>query len=392
MSSPPTSPPVRRPRKWLFRLVALGLVLLFALSILEIGLRLIPAAQMRIRGGRIALPLNQKTEFRNTTISKVDPIVTQTRNSLGFRGEDPPSDLKQRLSIVTVGGSTTECYYLSDDRTWSEQLRKRLSDFPKLWLNNAGLDGHTTFGHAMLFDQYLAELRPRCLLFLIGANDVGREQSADVDERLRRDQGTRNPLSRCYFWIVEHSAVAALCDNVRRTTQARAAGVHHQDINHAQLQWNAAQGPEHTDSEAAAVLEEHRTRFLPGYCQRVESLLKRCRDHQIVPVLITQPALFGPGIDPETGVDLARVAVGKYNGSLQWQILEIYNDVTREVAKAEGVTLIDLAREMGRSSRFYYDYYHFTNDGAEEVARIISIPLKETLQREFPEFTPGTTP
>lgn len=366
--------------------MALGLGLIAALLVLEVGLRFIPAAQMRIRGGRIALPLNQKTEFRNTTISKVDPVVTQTRNSLGFRGENPPPDLANRLSIVTVGGSTTECYYLSDDKTWPEQLKRQLQkSCPNLWLNNAGLDGHTTFGHAMLFDQYLVELRPKCLVFLIGINDVGRENAAGVDERLRRDQGTKNRLAQIYFWVVEHSVVAALCDNLRRTAQARVAGVHHQDINHGELKWNESQGRQHSPDEVQLILTKHRTDYLPGYRQRVEALLDRCREHNILPVLVTQPALFGPGIDPDTGVDLSRVAVGDLSGDLQWQILELYNEVTRAVALDQHVTLIDLAHSLPHDSRLYYDYYHFTNAGAAEVASIVAKPLIEALQRRFPE-------
>ena len=106
-----------------------------------------------------------------------------------------------------------------------------------------------------------------------------------------------------------------------------------------------------------------------------------------MPVLMTQPALFGPGIDPETGVDLSRVAVGDHRGGLQWQILELYNDVTRQVARDKRVTLIDLAHDMPHDSRFYYDYYHFTNAGAAQVAQIVSEPLQQALRMQFPELS-----
>lgn len=56
--------------------------------------------------------------------------------------------LKSYLTIISVGGSTTECFYISDDKTWTHILGMKLkSVFTRVWINNAGLDGHSTFGH-----------------------------------------------------------------------------------------------------------------------------------------------------------------------------------------------------------------------------------------------------
>ena len=42
-----------------------------------------------------------------------------------------------------------------------------------MWVNNAGLDGATTYRHLILMEDYVAQLRPKVVLFLIGINDVG---------------------------------------------------------------------------------------------------------------------------------------------------------------------------------------------------------------------------
>ena len=52
-------------------------------------------------------------------------------------------------------------------------------DITKIWLNNAGLDGHSTFGHIILFKDYIVKLKPKIILFLVGANDVGRNEYSD---------------------------------------------------------------------------------------------------------------------------------------------------------------------------------------------------------------------
>ena len=100
-----------------------------------------------VRGNEISLPSNITYVTTNNLASKLDKRIVHTKNSLGFRGEDPPADLEGTLSIIAVGGSTTESRSLSDEKEWVFILRKELSNhFDPLWINNAGLDGHSTFG------------------------------------------------------------------------------------------------------------------------------------------------------------------------------------------------------------------------------------------------------
>jgi len=71
---------------------------------------------------------------------------------------------------------------------------------------------------------------------------------------------------------------------------------------------------------------------------------------------------------------------GRGNGTLEWRLLELYNDVTRRVAVAQGLLLIDLARELPKDSRLFYDFLHFTNEGAAKVAEIVAQHLVPRLR------------
>ena len=109
------------------------------------------------------------------------------------------------------------------------------------------------------------------------------------------------------------------------------------------------------------------------------------RDDQ--PVLVTQPTLYGPGTDPVTGVNLSTVKLGDdLNGGLMFKVVDLYNDVTRRVAQKDGVLLIDLARELPRNSAYYYDYLHYTEPGAAEVAGIVDRHLAPFLAARYPSF------
>jgi lysophospholipase L1-like esterase len=126
------------------------------------------------------------------------------------------------------------------------------------------------------------------------------------------------------------------------------------------------------EKQIEEVKEEHRKKYLKSYAIRLTKLIELSRKNNIEPVLITQPYLLGKGIDDRTRVDLATVeANSSANGELAWEILELYNDVVRKVGQDHQVLVIDLARELPKSSRIFYDYFHYTNEGSVEIANII---------------------
>ena len=383
MTSPPQD--MSRRRRLLFRCAAILAGFSVSFVSLEVVFCFYKPFELRVRGGRISLPMNCTTVFSNHSFSKIDPQVIQTRNSLGFRGKDPPADFSKHLTIVTIGGSTTECFYLSDDRTWPARLGVKLAEkVPHVWINNAGLDGHSTHGHLYLLDQYVASLQPQIALFLIGLNDVGNQGPLTFDKRLERTahQG-RNVVEKSYFFVLQHSAVLSLLDNFRRYRKAARAGLTHANVDHHQLVLDAGNTRETSAEEWSQLLEQHRAKYLPHYEQRVRQLVKTCRTQSIEPVLLTQPALYGPAMDDVTQVDLRLVNVHGMSGSTRWKVLELYNDVTRKVARQERLLLIDLAAQMPKSSRYYYDYHHFTNEGADAVADLIDDELTVFLKRHF---------
>jgi lysophospholipase L1-like esterase len=360
-------------------LFVLGCVI--ALLVAEAFLRLYDPLGPRLWGDRIALPRNQRQVIRNTKNRRLPETIVYSRNSIGLRGPEPPSPFAPALTVIAVGGSTTESRYQSDDDTWPARVGVLLAPhFNGLWLNNAGLDGHSTYGHLLLLDQYLVSLRPRVLVFLVGINDVGREGPKPADDELREAEGT-SLLTR----LARRSAVAATIQNLGRTEDARQARL----FTFGDLNLNRLEHLTYSGRRPEKALAEHRASYVPGYRDRLRSIVKVCRRAGIVPVLITQPALYGPVVDDRTGVDLGTMVVNdkqKINGALAWDILELYNDTTREVGRTEEVAVVELARTLPKSSRLFYDFVHFTDAGAREVAAIIAPPLCQALTGALPSF------
>jgi hypothetical protein len=124
-------------------------------------------------------------------------------------------------------------------------------------------------------------------------------------------------------------------------------------------------------------------------------LMAVTRASGITPVLITQPALFGDATDDVTQADLGRVSIEIYrqmNGHIAWRMLESYNDVTRKLGQSQNIAVIDLARQLPKSSRYFYDYIHYGKEGAQAVGRIVEQSLCPTLKAGWPQFTAGECP
>jgi hypothetical protein len=64
---------------------------------------------------------------------------------------------------------------------------------------------------------------------------------------------------------------------------------------------------------------------------------------------------------------LGKIYVDNVDGDTAWIILELYNDITRIVARNLKVKLIDLASRLPKSSHYFYDTIYFTNEGATKI-------------------------
>lgn len=341
---------------------------------LEIALRIYNPLPFRVRGDHIVLPVHQSYTISHPDAVRMDRVTHVVKNSLGFRGPEPPRDWSKRFTVLTIGGSTTECRFLSDGNTWTDQLTRRVTAVrPDVWINNAGFEGHSTFGHLVLLREFVISMRPKMAIFLTGYNDMKLASARPIDNEL-------NPQNlsighRVLTFLADHSEVGAVGENFIRMRRTYEAGVRTTEVRLDELV------PRPLDDEKMnAILEQHRSGFLAGYARRLADLVETSRRNGIEPVLMTQPALYGDVVDPSSGVALDTAAIGLSNGRVEWHSLELYNDVTRRLSQEAGVRLVDLAQELPKDSRYFTDWVHYTNDGAKLVGDIVFRHLEPWIQ------------
>ena len=353
-------------------------LLVFTLIVAEILLQIYDPFPSSIVGDKIILTPNYNKVFRNKVLNQaMDSMIIYKRNSIGFRGDEPPRPFGSALSIVAIGGSTTECMFISEGKTWEDVLQKKLRiKFPALWINNAGFSGHSTFGHIILLHDYIGALKPHICLFLVGANDLGRSdlRANDSDFSLTRQK-----------WLLDLAKRSKLVNAMLTITRNHLAKEKTVADNYAfsltkniplQLYDSVIQNA--VDAESL---------LLRNYDSRLKELIRLCRLNNIEPVFITQPSLVGEGIDSLTGVNLATYRLNDTtNGKQYWKRLELYNNETIKVAKASNTFVIDLAHELPKSSIYFYDMSHFNIPGCEKVAELVAESLDPYLQQKYPEY------
>ena len=65
------------------------------------------------------------------------------------------------VKAIVVGGSTTECFFVTENKAWPQVFQQETRrNNPKFWVNNAGLNGHSTFGHLILLKDIIVKQKP----------------------------------------------------------------------------------------------------------------------------------------------------------------------------------------------------------------------------------------
>lgn len=343
-------------KKFINSILSLSIGVIIAFILAEVVLHIYNPFPSRIRGNEILLKANlSKTMVLDPPVPGLDTVFTHEVNELGFRGESWPTKPDERLKMIVVGGSTTECSMQSNEKTWPAKMKNRLKKaIPNVWVNNAGLDGCSTYGHIILMKDYIVDLKPDYALFLVGVNDRGKANFDHEDGFLakRNESFVRTLLKK--------SELITIIDNLYKSYQAHAVQLgHHFNTTQDDVEEIAAT----TDSTVIASntasraekLQFHEA-YLPTYLARIDSITKLCTANNIVPVFITQPLLDGV---TSTG----------------WQVMELYNHALLDYCKKNNIFAIDLADAMPKEKALYYDNMHYTNKGADMVGSIVADSL-----------------
>jgi lysophospholipase L1-like esterase len=290
--------------------------------------------------------------------------VRYTRDRHGLRSS---CTSPARMQLVTLGGSTADQVYIDDEQTWQEVLRRDLNAaLPglRLCVANAGVDGHTTFGHIEALHHWLPkipELRPRAVLLYLGINDAAmRLQKGAMDEA--DATGWVDGLKRA---VKNNSALYRAALRLKPPAQDPPVFAAHRLIDASQLQYTSAAT---TDG-----IEELVVRNTAAFRTRLRTLLEQIERIGAKPVCVSQPSIIYKQVDRSwVGIPKVFTYEGKvYNGLDYRSSLLALNRVMAQDCPAAGGWYIDL-ESMPFFAGDFYDGVHMTPSGAARAGAYLA--------------------
>jgi lysophospholipase L1-like esterase len=328
--------------------------------------------------------LGQTPPFSTTFVSgpirgvSTDRVVFSA-NRYGF--PYPESRMTRRsddeVRIGVVGGSTVECAALEEGKRWPAVLERRLAEAmpgrPVTALN-MGIGAQGTRTHLATVAQHAVKLDLDYLVFLLGANDLFRVDSADA--MLRSDAFAPRGC-RC------------LKPFLLRFQLVRRLHVLYHRLKGTEFYVNLHEPGKPYFADLIAerlsfpVLPTARLaispRALDDYELNIVSLAGLAGAHGITPIFATQPMLWKPDMTAaEDSVDWLRGLAfddGKtyrVPAAEQARALETLNRRLLETCARRGLKCIDVEKKVPRTLDYFYDSLHLTEAGAERVAQEVA--------------------
>jgi lysophospholipase L1-like esterase len=268
------------------------------------------------------------------------------------------------INILTVGGSTTDLRYISDNRTYQAVLQNLLNSTTdkEICISNAGVDGHSTFGHIASFTDWfplIPNLKPKYILFYVGINDAGIRD----DPSKGYDQKVESELMK---QLRERSAIYSLlktADNLLIEKTRRPYAGHKikqpRDIDYTE---------KHLNIESTNLIHENTLKFR----QRFNVLMKLTKEYGAIPICVSQPHLFVKNnISAILGLPEAFKYKGKtFNGLDYNASIKSINSAMKDLCLNYNGIYIDIASKYFTDSDFY-DVVHMTPKGEEVLANYL---------------------
>lgn len=293
---------------------------------------------------------------------QVSRIARSTHNAEGLRGPEMPS-LQDARRIICVGGSTTECLFLDDADTWTSQLMGMLNAAGRgrYWVGSAGHCDYASGHHLRFLETSPLVDHTVVVVVLVGIDDLMRHL-------MRLDAGEIAPP------ILLQTCAAQLTTSIWNARLGHglaidATGHEYAHNRHGLVFPSWPVDPTYDDAVAA-------------YAERLRAIVKVGRRRHLKLVFVTQPVLWA---DELSGQGLARLAVARsFPKPPPWKYLtpenmrgamDRYNTALLQVAADEGILRVDAAAVLSAQPAFFYDDYHFTIEGAAELARLVAREL-----------------
>ena len=308
-----------------------------------------------------------RLQFPKNHLPYTDNVFTKTyKLDIDANGFIKPSQkyADPDLSIVFLGGSTTECMFVDEENRFpyvvgtilEQETGKRINSY------NGGLSGNNSLHAIDLLVNKVIPLQPRVVVFMENINDLS---TLLYEKTYWNKNNVRAPIET----LVKGKLVGKMLKELLIP-----------NLNEAWRNFTKTVMPHEEDEFAQAHKQKltlDRTAMAQEFAMNLQMFVDICRDRGITPVLMTQGNRITDKPDP-----VVATYIGQYSQDtgVAYQdfkvVYDLFNDTIRQVGQKNGVLVIDLAREMPPDKEHLYDMVHFNDAGSRLAAQIIAARLR----------------
>ncbi len=366
-------------------LTPLLIVMLVSAIFVELFLRIsnLPADKLTNNLPNLRFTLNPAYKI----LPGLDQQISFTTDAMGFRTTKPVDYAHKKENatrIITIGGSTTESFYIDDQKTWPALLEKYLDKYfesqSSVEVINTGRAGEYANQHLAKMKEYL-KFSPDIYVVLLGFNDMtsyfrglyrdnvvgvkkirsGLDEFYDSFKELARSTRTYRLFSLSYNIIFNQKSFPTM-DPRGQVVQALRERVKSARVVDLPLENIGAD-----------------TKFKGA----VADIANFCVSEKIKCVLMTQPTIYFDKMPAELEGMIGfapELSGSKFSTGQLAKTMDDYNSVLLNSTVNEYVHVLDLAKELPKDQSVFYDDVHFNNFGSEKVAKkLFEFILKEKI-------------
>ena len=277
--------------------------------------------------------------------------ILHTRDKYGFRKSCKNID---EINVISIGGSTTDQRYINDGKTFQDYIEKYYKKKnKKICIANAGVSGHTTFGHIESFKSWfnlIENFNPKYFILYIGLNDVGQLSVRDkfdtlaVESTLREKSAIYYVLSRLRNYIPELFKFTS------------AYGLKISPPNHQ----------DYVINNLSSDIEKLKDKNVEIFTKNFNLILNEIKKYNGIPICITQPHLYinENNLGLEVGFNYDGT---NFNGKDFNFVLKEFNKVMKKLCTRENSFFIEIdIKKFERDD--YYDTEHLNPIGTLKLS------------------------
>jgi len=331
---------------------------------------------------------NSKTTYNVDGIGGQKGPVSFQINPFGFRSSSMKTAQKPAgtTRIFFLGGSTTECVILPEEKTFPYLVEKKLSEaFPNKHFEciNSGMSGTLAADMLATLIYKVMYYEPDIIFYMQAVNDLryGAFPSYDPVNRpdYRRKSGHSNLSEEAKELLRKILKQSRFLTLIKWRIINRFFPPESERLKTKMDEYNESRKLRR-DTPFTEVSE---SKSLEDYVKYLKEMIYICKGHNIRLILMTEPFIYQKETPGEIDKNLWMGYFPKHGINLSNKFLSDemnrFNGAVRQLAKEYNVELIDLEKEIPKNLTYFYDDVHFTPQGTYLVAKIIGNYLTEHL-------------